>query len=135
MLRFQRSAGLPPLLDTHGQQCCMQSRPGMWNFILEPEEAGDELEHFQDAPDSDADDPAARPAAAAPGGTLEDAEAPRGTPEGAPGGTPESAGETQGDPAGPGAAREGAGKPKQPAEGKQGPASYDMRKRCAACEA
>ena len=98
--------------QTSDQQRCMQSRPGMWNFILEPEEAGDELEHFQDAPDSDADDPAAKPAAAAPRSAPEGGQAPGGTLGGAEG--------AQGGPA---------GKLQQPAEEKQGPASYDMRKR------
>ena len=84
----------------------------MWNFILEPEEAGDELEHFTDAPDSDADEAAPKPAAALPAGSLAGSETSK---EGAA--DQQSAGLEPGD-----GAEKSEGK-------KEGPASYDMRKR------
>jgi hypothetical protein len=31
----------------------VQARPGLWNSILQPEDAGDDVEHFEDVPDPD----------------------------------------------------------------------------------
>ena len=50
----------------------VQARPGMWNFILEPEEAGDDVETFRDAPE-DSDHEAGPAAASTPAAVCEGA--------------------------------------------------------------
>ena len=60
---------------THGLPCvyrllsfpliffALQGKPALWNAILEPEDNADDVEHFQDIPDSPTHDSLAHPAA------------------------------------------------------------------------
>ena len=51
---------LPVLLNSFN----LQGKPALWNSILEPEDNADDVERFQDIPDSPTHDSAAQPAEA-----------------------------------------------------------------------